>query len=203
MLCNLVIDEIVCLMCWHCLGNYIEALKTSDSELLLKIGALFPELIVHERTIDYYMELLRNDKLDETVVIESLEKTLSYFQSLYNIHLADKRAYDHSKLVNDFVTIMKSASDAIRLDLAIVEGVCSEYEILKTVVTCVDDIDQFCKKIKRRLTTDGADGRIILDESAENEICDCIAIIGRVISALKGVRLESNNLRLFDICFLL
>ena len=156
------------------------------------MGALFPELVVHERTIDYYMDLLKNDKLDETVVIESLEKTLNYFQSLYNIHLVDRRAYDHQKLLNDFVTIMKSASDAIHLDLSIIDGICSEYEILKTVILCVDDIDQFCKKIKRRLTSET---RLKLEESVENEICDCIAMMGRVINALKVVRLNAMQLK--------
>ena len=134
------------------------------------------------------MDLLKNDKLDETVVIESLEKTLSYFQSLYNIHLADRRAYGHQKLLNDFVTIMKSGSDAIHLDLTIIDGICSEYEILRTVITCVDDIDQFCKKIKRRLSSET---RIRLEESVENEICDCIAMMGRVINALKMVRINA------------
>ena len=170
----------------------MESLKSSDTDLYLRIGSLFPEIVVHERTIDHYMDLLKNDKLDETVVIESLEKTLNYFQSLYNIHLADRRAYDHQKLINDFVTIMKSASDAIHLDLSIIDGICSEYEVLRTVITCVDDIDQFCKKIKRRLSLET---RLRLEESVENELCDCIAMIGRVITALKHIRADAMQLK--------
>ncbi|CAG2112317.1 unnamed protein product [Medioppia subpectinata] len=170
----------------------MESLKTSDSDLFLKMGALFPELAVHERTIDHYMDLLKNDKLDETVVIESLEKSLNYFQSLYNIHLADRRAYDHNKLVNDFITIIKSASDAIHLDLTILDGICSDCEALKTVSTCVEDIDQFCKKIKRRLSSKT---RLTLEPSVENEIFDCIAMIGRVITALKVIRINGLALK--------
>lgn len=138
------------------------------------------------------MDLLKNDKLDETVLIESLEKSLNYFQSLYNIHLADRKTYDHNKLLNDFVTLMKSASDAAHLDIVILENICSEFEMLKTVSQCIDDIDQFCKKIKRRLSSET---RLKLEESVENEIYDCITIINRVINALKTVRVNAMQMK--------
>jgi predicted house-cleaning noncanonical NTP pyrophosphatase (MazG superfamily) len=138
------------------------------------------------------MDLLKNDKLDETVLIESLEKSLNYFQSLYNIHLADRKTYDHNKLLTDFVTLMKSASDAAHLDITILQNICSDFEVLNTISTCIDDIDQFCKKIKRRLSSET---KLKLEESVENEICDCITIINRVINALKLVRINAMQIK--------
>ncbi|XP_054158011.1 dynactin subunit 1-like [Oppia nitens] len=171
------------------LTKFIESLHCCDCELFLHIGGLFPELRFHEKTIDHFMDLLKEDKLDETQAVEPLEKTLQYFQSVYSIHLADKRVVDHNKLVNDFITIIKSASDAIHLDLTIISAICGDgcETLLKTLSTHIEDIDQFYKKITRRLKLETP---LTLDESIENEISDCMSLMGRLIQALKVVRVK-------------
>jgi hypothetical protein len=87
---------------------------------------------------------------------------------------------------------MKSASDAAHLDITILENICSDLDILNTISTFIDDIDQFCKKIKRRLSSDT---KLKLEESVENEIYDCITIINRVINALKVIRINAMQLK--------
>ena len=49
-------------------------------DLLLKVGTLLPELAVHEKSVDHFIELLRKDQLDENTSMEPLEKSISYFQ---------------------------------------------------------------------------------------------------------------------------
>lgn len=39
------------------------ALDTCSVELLLKVGTLLPELAVHEKSIDFFIELLRKDQV--------------------------------------------------------------------------------------------------------------------------------------------
>lgn len=56
------------------------ALKTCNVDLLLKIGTLLPEISAHETSVDYFIELLRKDQLDETISLDLLEKSISYFQ---------------------------------------------------------------------------------------------------------------------------
>ena len=56
------------------------ALNTCSEELFLKIGTLLPELAVHEKSIDHFIELLRKDQLDENTSTEPLEKSINYFQ---------------------------------------------------------------------------------------------------------------------------
>ncbi len=69
---NLLHSENFCLLC--------SALNTCSVELLLKVGTLLPELAVHEKTVDHFIELLRKDQLDENTSTDPLEKSISYFQ---------------------------------------------------------------------------------------------------------------------------
>eukprot|EP00105_Crassostrea_gigas_P032172 XP_011455079.1 PREDICTED: dynactin subunit 1 [Crassostrea gigas] len=65
--------------------QYDFALKTCNVDLLLKIGTLLPEISAHETSVDYFIELLRKDQLDETISLDLLEKSISYFQVNSNL----------------------------------------------------------------------------------------------------------------------
>lgn len=41
---------------------------------------LYPEMSVHERSLDFLIELLHKDQLDETVNVEPLTKAIKYYQ---------------------------------------------------------------------------------------------------------------------------
>ena len=43
--------------------QYETALNTCDPTTLLRIGTLFPEMSVHEKSVDFYIELLRKDQV--------------------------------------------------------------------------------------------------------------------------------------------
>ena len=42
---------------------YYSALKTCSVELLLKVGTLLPEMAAHEKSLDYFIDLLRKDQV--------------------------------------------------------------------------------------------------------------------------------------------
>lgn len=44
------------------------------------MGTLHSEMSVHERTLDFLIELLHKDQLDETVQVEPLTKAIKYYQ---------------------------------------------------------------------------------------------------------------------------
>lgn len=56
------------------------ALSQCSVEVYKRVGALHPEMSVHERTLDHLIELLHKDQLDETVVVEPLTKAIKYYQ---------------------------------------------------------------------------------------------------------------------------
>ena len=43
--------------------QYETALNTCDPQTLLRIGTLYPEMSVHEKSVDFYIELLRKDQV--------------------------------------------------------------------------------------------------------------------------------------------
>lgn len=56
-------------------------------EVYKKIGALYPEMSVHERSLDFLIDLLHKDQLDETVNVEPLTKAIKYYQVSVKQHL--------------------------------------------------------------------------------------------------------------------
>lgn len=44
------------------------------------MGTLHSEMSVHERSLDFLIELLHKDQLDETVQVEPLTKAIKYYQ---------------------------------------------------------------------------------------------------------------------------
>lgn len=56
------------------------ALAQCSVEVYKKIGSLYPEMSVHERSLDFLIDLLHKDQLDETVNVEPLTKAIKYYQ---------------------------------------------------------------------------------------------------------------------------
>lgn len=56
------------------------ALNKCSVEVYKKVGMLYPEMSVHERSLDFLIELLHKDQLDETVNVEPLTKAIKYYQ---------------------------------------------------------------------------------------------------------------------------
>jgi len=44
------------------------------------MGTLYSEMSFHERSLDYFIDLLHKDQLDETVQVELLTKAIKYYQ---------------------------------------------------------------------------------------------------------------------------
>jgi len=45
-----------------------------------RVGSLYSEMSVHERSLDFLIDLLYKDLLDETVNVEPLTKAIKYYQ---------------------------------------------------------------------------------------------------------------------------
>lgn len=52
------------------------------------MGTLHQEMLQQEKAIDFYVELLRKDQLDENVQLEALEKVVTYFNSIYAVQFS-------------------------------------------------------------------------------------------------------------------
>ncbi|XP_069601172.1 dynactin subunit 1 isoform X2 [Ranitomeya imitator] len=139
------------------LHKYEQALNKCSAEIYKKVGMLYPEMSVHERSLDFLIELLHKDQLDETVNVEPLTKAIKYYQHLYSIHLADQpedctmQLSDHIKFTQSALDCMGVEVSRLRAFLHLGQETSDFAVLLKDLETSCSDIRQFCKKIRRRM----------------------------------------------------
>ncbi|KAL7890218.1 hypothetical protein AOLI_G00024760 [Acnodon oligacanthus] len=146
------------------LHKYEHALNQCDVEVYKRVGSLYSEMSVHERSLDFLIDLLHKDQLDETVNVEPLTKAIKYYQHLYSIHLAEQ-AEDCTMQLADHIKFTQSALDCMAVEVgrlrAFLQAGQDETQLsqlLKDLDTSCSDIRQFCKKIRRRMPGTDAPG---------------------------------------------
>ncbi|KAI1278429.1 Dynactin subunit 1 [Halotydeus destructor] len=174
------------------LGLYGEVLSCCSTELFLKLGSLLPELAAHETTINHYVELLKKSQFDETVSLEPLEKVLNYLQSLYTVQVSTEAVSKQNSIaaLNDFVAILKCGIDSVALDNVIMKTCLSDADremmtSLDSVAALIEDIKQFCKKIKRKTA---GESRLKVTDVVEKEMHDSIVQMSKTLSATNAIR---------------
>lgn len=72
------VTQLVCPLPLPCFG--FRALNTCGVDTFKRMGTLHSEMSFHERSLDYFIDLLHKDQLDETVQVEPLTKAIKYYQ---------------------------------------------------------------------------------------------------------------------------
>ncbi|XP_075963324.1 dynactin subunit 1 [Anarhichas minor] len=146
------------------LHKYEQALDQCSVDVYKKIGSLYPEMSVHERSLDFLIDLLHKDQLDETVNVELLTKAIKYYQHLYSIHLSDQNE-DCTMQLADHIRFTQSALDCMAVEVGRLRAFLHAGQekadlavLLKDLETSCSDIRQFCKKIRRRMPGTDAPG---------------------------------------------
>ncbi|XP_061890445.1 dynactin subunit 1-like isoform X2 [Entelurus aequoreus] len=146
------------------LHKYQQALSQCSVEVFKKIGSLYSEMSVHERSLDFLIDLLHKDQLDETVNVESLTKAIKYYQHLYSIHLAEQ-GEDCTVQLADHIRFTQSALDCMAVEVGRLRAFLHAGQektdlavLLKDLETSCSDVRQFCKKIRRRMPGTDAPG---------------------------------------------
>ncbi|KAL7975872.1 hypothetical protein Chor_011787 [Crotalus horridus] len=197
------------------LHKYEQALSKCSVEIYKKVGMLYPEMSVHERSLDFLIELLHKDQLDETVNVEPLTKAIKYYQHLYSIHLADQaedctvQLADHIKGRMAVLALpyperahlppqfTQSALDCMSVEVCRLRSFlqtgqeASDFAILlKDLETSCSDIRQFCKKIRRRMPGTDAPGipaALGFGPQVSDTLLDCRKHLTWVVAVLQEV----------------
>ncbi|XP_009992820.1 PREDICTED: dynactin subunit 1, partial [Chaetura pelagica] len=178
------------------LHKYEQALNKCSVEVYKKVGMLYPEMSVHERSLDFLIELLHKDQLDETVNVEPLTKAIKYYQHLYSIHLADQ-AEDCTLQLADHIKFTQSALDCMGVDVCRLRAFLQAGQeasdlaiLLKDLETSCSDIRQFCKKIRRRMPGTDAPGipaALGFGQQVSDTLLDCRKHLTWVVAVLQEV----------------
>ncbi|TRY77114.1 hypothetical protein TCAL_00046, partial [Tigriopus californicus] len=160
------------------LSQFASALNTCSPETFLRIGTLYPEMSVHERSIDFYIELLRKATLDENVPFDNIEKSLNYFQHIYPLHLSAEKL-DHPSFLSNHLKTLHSGMACLTSDIAIGKLLLAEGQenteigtLFKTAELEVNEIRQIVKTMKRRMPHDGSDALVTFPNSTAARISD-------------------------------
>ncbi|CAB1335718.1 unnamed protein product, partial [Coregonus sp. 'balchen'] len=178
------------------LHKYQQALNQCSVEVYQKIGTLYPEMGVHERSLDFLIDLLHKDQLDETVHVEPLTKAIKYYQHLYSIHLADQTE-DCTMQLADHIRFTQSALDCMSVEVGRLRVFLHPGQekadlalLLKDLETSCSDIRQFCKKIRRRMPgTDvpGIPAALTFLQQVADTLLDCRKHLTWVVAVLQEV----------------
>ncbi|XP_038831666.1 dynactin subunit 1-like isoform X3 [Salvelinus namaycush] len=178
------------------LHKYQQALNCCSVQVYTQMGTLYSEMSVHERSLDFFIDLLHKDQLDETVHVEPLTKAIKYYQQLYSIHLAEQTE-DCTVQLADHIKFIQSALDCIGAEVVRLraflqpgqEGLALNI-LLKDLDTTCSDIKQFCKKIRRRMPgTDvpGVPAALSFGSPVSETLTDCRRQLTRVVAVLQEV----------------
>ncbi|KAK1175398.1 dynactin subunit 1-like isoform X9 [Acipenser oxyrinchus oxyrinchus] len=178
------------------LHKYEQALNQCSVEVYKKIGTLYPEMSVHERSLDFLIDLLHKDQLDETVNVEPLTKAIKYYQHLYSIHLTEQpedctmQLADHIKFTQSALDCMGVEVGRLRVFLHTGQEAADLAVLLKDLETSCSDIRQFCKKIRRRMPgTDvpGIPAALTFGPPVSENLMDCRKHLTWVVAVLQEV----------------
>uniref|UniRef100_A0A2K6G0B5 Dynactin subunit 1 n=2 Tax=Euarchontoglires TaxID=314146 RepID=A0A2K6G0B5_PROCO len=185
------------------LHRYEHALSQCNVDVYKKVGSLYPEMSAHERSLDFLIELLHKDQLDETVNVEPLTKAIKYYQHLYSIHLAEQPE-DSTMQLADHIKFTQSALDCMSVEVgrlrAFLQGGQEATDIallLRDLETSCSDIRQFCKKIRRRMPGTDAPGipaALAFGPQVSDTLLDCRKHLTWVVAVLQEVAAAAAQL---------
>uniref|UniRef100_A0A8C2LSC9 Dynactin subunit 1 n=1 Tax=Cricetulus griseus TaxID=10029 RepID=A0A8C2LSC9_CRIGR len=173
------------------LHRYEHALSQCNVDVYKKVGSLYPEMSAHERSLDFLIELLHKDQLDETVNVEPLTKAIKYYQHLYSIHLAEQPEDSTMQLADHIKVTCQEVSGGrgpMSTDIAL---------LLRDLETSCSDIRQFCKKIRRRMPGTDAPGipaALAFGSQVSDTLLDCRKHLTWVVAVLQEVAAAAAQL---------
>ncbi|KAM6960806.1 dynactin subunit 1 isoform 1-T1 [Aplochiton taeniatus] len=178
------------------LHKYEQALGQCSVEVYKKVGALYPEMSVHERSLDFLIDLLHKDQLDETVNVQPLTKAIKYYQHLYSIHLVDQNE-DCTMQLADHIRFTQSALDCMGVEVGRLRAFLHTGQekadmavLLKDLETSCSDVRQFCKKIRRRMPgadVPGIPAALDFGQQVSDTLLDCRKHLTWVVAVLQEV----------------
>ncbi|XP_042217203.1 dynactin subunit 1-like isoform X5 [Homarus americanus] len=175
------------------LHQYQHVLGTCNVDIFLKLGTLYPDMASHERNVDFYVDLLRKDQLDENIPTEALEKTVSYFSSVYPAHLSSEKM-DQTLYLSDTARVLSSATDATSTYSATITTMLHpQHETCEVALLCKDvngaskEIQGAVRRIRRRMPQDGSVGPLSYPQEVQDALTTAITHMNNSARALNHV----------------
>ncbi|XP_014258931.1 dynactin subunit 1 isoform X2 [Cimex lectularius] len=117
------------------LHQFVHSLNTCKPEMLLKVGASYPNMAQQEKALDSYIEMLKREQVDENLNTESLEKIVTYFNTLHPMLMlqGDDCSIHEGLLLADIGKGLLCALDSVQTDISIISAILPEGEGIATL----------------------------------------------------------------------
>ncbi|KAK2572218.1 Dynactin subunit 1 [Acropora cervicornis] len=146
--------------------NIERALDACDAGLFTKLVGIYPELAVHERS------------LDDKVSMEPLEKAIHYYTTMVRFHLAGKPV-SCSEFLADELKIFNAGMEGSSVEIERLKKFsenCDEGSAFGELVQDMElrnvEIQQLCRKIKLRMPED-QDSTLSFSEKIQESLIAC------------------------------
>ncbi|XP_076632300.1 dynactin subunit 1 isoform X2 [Colletes latitarsis] len=164
------------------LGCFESALSVCTPEMLLKVGAAYPEMAAQEKSLDSLIELTKRDQLDENLPMDAIEKCCGYFCTMFSVLFGE--SINQARLIVNGTRMLDCACDAIMTDAAaiktLIEGDGGDIGLLcQHAETTCEVIQQHLKSARRRVLTDHAavrhtaESKLGLDKDSSEQVFTC------------------------------
>ncbi|KAG9428365.1 dynactin subunit 1 isoform X1 [Apis mellifera carnica] len=164
------------------LGCFESALNVCSPEMLLKTGAVYPEMAAQEKSLDFLIDLAKKDQLDENLPMDAIEKCCGYFCTMFSVLFGE--TINQARLIVNGTRMLDSACDAITTDAAaiktLIQGDSGDIGLLcQHAETTCEVIQQHLKSARRRVLTDHApalhiaESNLGLDKDCSEQLFTC------------------------------
>uniref|UniRef100_A0A0R3RJ42 Dynactin domain-containing protein n=1 Tax=Elaeophora elaphi TaxID=1147741 RepID=A0A0R3RJ42_9BILA len=164
-------------------------------ERLLRLAPLQSDIAREEGIIDQYIDLLRNDKFDENISLDGVNKAINYLKNVLSVHFS-REWYDSRQLFLDVCAQLlqglfwvKINAQRIIFTLSHIIESSSTKEYMESVLAWVERCEQLCIRLKNRISIGE---NLIFTQDLEIELANWNTVFKNVASIFDSVCSVAN-----------
>ncbi|CAF1105534.1 unnamed protein product [Rotaria sp. Silwood1] len=169
------------------LRKFVKAMEVCNPDTLRHIASTYPDLLTHEKSLDFLIDLLQKDQLHDSLSLNTLDKTISFYEHIYKSYLSQEN-FSMSNYMRDLIRVVLYSSDALQTDIQriqVLQKPDSDQNpfavLIKRLIESNEQIRAQASKINRLVPQDDDKNRsLILDSNSISSIETSIRNLDRL-----------------------
>ena len=177
--------------------NFSEILFKCSTETWKRIATLYHDLLPNESGLDYFIDLVRRDTLDETVSLINLNKSIGFISHVHGVHFA-REDEDEGRFIFRFGRRGNSlstrlATSTVRLQSLVLPGqeLSDSAKLLTDIIARLPSLKQTFRRIQR-FAPELRQGQMSIEE--RNSCRDAVQQVNIIADFLQYWSQTSHNL---------
>ncbi|CAF1603342.1 unnamed protein product [Rotaria magnacalcarata] len=98
------------------LQKFVKAMGVCNPDTLRHVASTYHDLLSHEKSLDLLLDLLQKDQLHDSLSLNTLDKTISFYEHIYKSYLSQEK-FSMSTYLRDLTRVVLSSSDSLQADI--------------------------------------------------------------------------------------